>query len=882
MALPPGTRLGAYEIVALAGAGGMGEVYRGRDTRLERWVAIKVLPPSTGAQDIDARQRFEREARAIATLNHPHICTLYDVGRHDEIDYLFMEFVDGETLADRLERGPLPVTDAIRYGIQIADALDRAHRQGVIHRDLKPGNVMVTPAGVKLLDFGLAKLRPTNDAAPALSAVATIDRELTLKGTILGTLQYMSPEQVEGKDTDGRTDVFALGMVLYEMLTGRKAFEGKSHVSLMAAILEREPESMSSIRPVSPALERIVETCLAKDPDDRWQTAREVGRELKRAHEERPTESSAAASSRARVNRLPWIVAAVAASGFLAAVVPAVRHLREPVAESSLHRFTIGIPLTSNPNALAISPDGRRIVYLAVGPDNRPLLWVRALDSLTALPLKGTEGVGPNVPGWSADSRFVLFVANGQLRKMDLLGGLPQAVTDLQLANAYGATANDDGTILLSGNDVLYVVPPSGGPPQQLLDLDEANKEISQRYPHFLPDNDHFLFTAWSDDLSRRAIYAGSITTRERIRLVDGASMAVYSSEGFILYQRDGTLLAQPFDAARLAIAGEPIPVAEDVFYNAGTGRASFSVSRTGALVYSNATSATATRQLVWYDRAGKMIERVGKPDLYEQARLSPDGRRVALARRNPGGDLDIWLMELSSGIASRFTSGGTDETDPVWSPDSQAIAYHALRDRGRTIYVKRVGGNREEPMLQSEEFQVSEDWSNDGRTLVFRVSNVATRVFAVPLTGERTVTKLFESESAKDEFQLSPDGRWIAFNSDESGTVEVYVAAFPSFTDKRQVSDGGSGQPRWRKDGRELFYRTFDGRLMAVPVTIGASLETGAPELLFQTRINSSLGFDAFSARADGQRFLALEPLDAGSTPVINIVLDWTAGLKD
>ncbi len=879
MTIDSNTQFGPYQIIFTAGSGGMGKVYKARDTRLDRTVAIKVLLDLSGKPELT--QRFEREARAIAALNHPHICTLFDVGRHEGIDYLVMEYLDGETLAARLERGPLPIEEVMRYGMQLADALEKAHRQGITHRDFKPANVMITPTGVKILDFGLAKFRDTPQPASAtLSALPTRDLALTQQGMILGTLQYMSPEQVEGKDADARTDVFALGVVLYEMVTGRKAFECKSQVSLMAAILERDPAPMSSIRPVSSSLDRIVLTCMAKDPDDRFQTAREVLRELRWAELEKPAETTAQAPTPViKSARTAWVlagIAVIAVMGFLAALVPAVRYLREPVPDVAVHRFTIEPPLMPNLTFVGISPDGRQLAFTAIGPNNNPVLWVRPMDSLAAQPLPGTEGAG--APFWSPDSRSIVFSAGEKLKRIDFLGGAPRILSDVAATN--GATWGNEGVIVFSSNNLLYRVSASGGQPSKLFDLDASKQETQHLHPSFLPDNKRFLFTASSSEPSNRAIYVASIETGERVRVVDAASMAVYSPPGFLLYQRTGTLMAQPFDAERAVVTGDAFPIAEALSY-LGSGRSSFSVARNGTLVYT--AGVAANRQLAWRDRSGKLLGTAGNPDSYQQARLSPDEKRAAYSRLSPGGDADIWLLDLSSGIASRFTADPANEVDPVWSSDGRQVAFTSTRGGKQDLYVRTVGASQDELLFASNEIKYLEDWSRDGQTLIFRGGNAGgSSYYALALTGERKAAKVFESPFTKDEMHLSPDSRWVAFNSNDSGRTEVYIASFPAFADKRQVSNAGGGEPFWRKDGRELFYLSPDGKLMSVEIKAGATLESGAPKVLFQTRIQVNLGLDQYSPSADGQKFLLIEPVgdsDARPTP-ITVVLDWTAAL--
>lgn len=877
MHFEPGTRVGPYEIVSAAGFGGMGAVYRARDTRLDRIVAIKVLSDLSRSPDL--AQRFEREARAVAALNHPHICTLHDVGRHEEVDYLVMEYIEGETLAARLERGALPMDDVARLGVQMAEALDAAHRQGIVHRDLKPSNVMLTASGVKLLDFGLAKFRdiPDNAVSSApLSVLATTDRSLTMQGTVLGTLQYMAPEQVEGKDADRRTDIFALGCVLYEMATGRRAFDGRSHVSLMAAILEKEPDAIAAVRSVSPRFDYVVRTCLAKDPEDRWQSAREVARELRAALAE-PMEPPAAAATHRASRAWRWIAAALVIAALAAASAAAWVLSARPSSPVTVRRFEITIPsIAGNVPQISISPDGQKLAFVAASSDSaNPVLWLRAMDSLTPIELPSTEGA--NFPFWSPDSRFVGFFANGRLKKIDTLGGVAQTLS--AAASPVGGTWGHDGTIVFSDRDILYRVPSAGGDPVRITGQDDmSGADAAYRWPSFLPGQRRVLATSGLEASTRKIVVA-AVDGARPIDVVKAPSMALYAQPGFLLYHRDTTVFAQPFDSDRGIVTGDAFPIAEQIGFSAG-GRAAFSVAQDGTLAYVTGGPAGQRGQLAWFDRTGKELGKVGGPDFYQQMRLSPDERRVVYSRIASGAAPDLWLLEVSSGIASRFTTDSRVENDPVWSPDGSRIVFFAERGAGRNIYVKVVGGLGEEPLYLSDENVYVESWSDDGRTIVYRDPD-RNSINALSLDAQPTTRRLFETPFTKEEVQLSPDGRWIAWNGNDSGRMEVYVASFPEFTHRRQLSSEGGVQPRWRTDGRELFYLSLDGKLMVVDIRADSTIESSVPRFLFQTRINPAANLGQYSVTRDGKRFLMLDPLAAAGARAITVVLNWPAGIQ-
>ncbi|HEY3174549.1 MAG TPA: protein kinase [Candidatus Polarisedimenticolia bacterium] len=885
MSLTAGTRLGPYEIVSPLGAGGMGEVYRARDTRLNRDVAVKVLPP--GAADrADLRERFEREARAVSSLNHAHICALYDIGREGDADYLVMEYLEGETLAARLARGSLPIEHALRIAVEIADALDRAHRQGVVHRDLKPANIMLTArSGAKLLDFGLAKAHIAGAAGSALTAMPTGGPDLTAEGTILGTLQYMAPEQLEGREADARTDIFALGLVLYEMLTGRRAFEGRSQASLIAAILEREPAPISAVQPMTPpSLDRLVRTCLAKDPEDRWQTAHDVMLEMRWIAEGGSQSGIAIPAARAPSRRreaFAWALAGLA----LAASLFAFR-LRGAPDPDLVVRSSIAPPagfsfsfVNDDSASLSISPDGRLLTFAARGPGGRSSLWLRSLDEFTAKPLPGTEGAMS--PFWSPDSRFIGFFEGGKLKRIPLAGG--PAVTICDAGDPRGATWNHDGVIVFEPHwrEPLYKVAATGGLPEPVTKLDETRSETTHRWPWFLPDGRHYLYLAGSHSAEVQSplntIYVASLDSPERKALLSARSNAIYV-KGHLLYLKDNYLVAQAFDPERLELRGEPVTLADGVEYIAGYFRAVFAASENGTLLFAPSGQATK-RQLAWHDRTGRLLGTLGDPDIYLGLRLSPDGQRVAVSIGDPP---DIWIYEISRGIRTRLTTHGMSEFGPVWSPDGRRILYLSDRNIASDIFAMPTdGAGREEPVLQTPDFEEPSDWSRDGRLLAFDHARPRggghNDIWILPMTGDRKPYPYLETEFDERFAVFSPDQRWIVYTSDESGRSECYVRPFPFAAGKWQVSTAGAeGACWWRGDGKEIFYGAPDGSVMSVAVTTQPAFLAQAARPLFRLE-----GIDSIDSTADGQRFLLTRRESEAGRPPISLILNWFAGSK-
>jgi eukaryotic-like serine/threonine-protein kinase len=890
MVLASGTKLGPYEIQSALGAGGMGEVYRARDTRLERSVAIKVLPADVSA-NAERKQRFEREARTISSLNHPNICALYDVGSQDGLEYLVLEYVEGETLEKRLEKGPLPIDVLLCHGIEIADALEKAHRSGVIHRDLKPANIMLTKSGAKLLDFGLAKWSAAGaseeETLKTLTAAAT---KLTEQGTIVGTFRYMAPEQLEGKEADTRTDLFAFGEVLYEMATARAAFSGKTKASLIAAILSAEPAPISTVQPMTPpALEQLVRGCLEKDPDERWQTAHDVKLQL-RAIAEGGSQSGlpAPVSARRKIReRLGWaaataaaLLAAVFALGYLQRAPSEAHAIRAYIKSAANSSFVLG----GTASGFELSPDGRRLAYVATTPEGKALLWVRPLDSLQAQPLAGTEGAA--FPFWSPDSRFMGFFAGGKLKKIEAAGGPPLTLSDATTGR--GGTWNREGVILFTptvGSPV-HRVSAAGGAATPVTALDTSKNEASHRWPFFLPDGRHFLYVAGSSftpmGSPTNSILVGSLDSKESKFLFHTHANAIFAS-GHILFLRQNTLMAQPFDAKRLELTGDAFPVADPVQEDTGRIRGAFSGSENGVLTYVEGAS-SPERQLIWVDRSGKKLGEVPGPDAYSDAQISPDGKRLTFTLASSGND--IWVYDITRGVKTRLTFGSASSqgnSAGVWSPDGRRIAYSCARAAKFGLCLRPSDGSGKEDVLYpgTEQPRYPNDWSPDGKVLAYYEVRVGVwEIWMMPLSGERKAFPFLQSQFNQFGARFSPDGKWLAYSSVESDRPEVYVVPFPGPGGKWQVSTGSGTWPRWRRDGKEIFYLSTGNKVMSAEVKAnGSSFEIGAVRALFETRPYRS-GGSAFDVTADGQRFI-IEYAGEQPTAAITLVVNWTADLK-
>ena len=875
MTIASGVRLGPYEILSTLGAGGMGEVYKARDTRLDRTVAIKILPPRF-SEDADMKQRFEREAKAISALAHANICALYDVGTHEGTEYLVMEHLEGQTLAERLSNGPLPPDQLLKVSIEIAAALDAAHHAGIIHRDLKPGNVMLTKSGVKLLDFGLAKTAVSAVKSSSATSLPTeMPRAITQQGTILGTFQYMAPEQLEGREADARSDIFSFGAVLYEMATGRKAFEGKSQAALISAILKDEPAPISTVAPMTPpALDRVVKTCLAKDPEDRFQTAHDIKLQLQWIAEGGSQVGLPApvAQRRKSRERLAWGLAAAAA---VAAAILGIGFVRRAPARPHLVRFEIANPegITAI-DAPRISPDGRHLAFNATDSSGKSRIWVRALNALAAQPLAGTEGT--TRPFWSPDSRFLGFFAEGKLKKIEVSGGPAQKICDA--SGGADGSWSPEGVILFDGTGAqpIYRVSAAGGTPVVAVNVDASRKETVVAWPEFLPDGRHFLYMATGQKAEENAYRTGSLDSTESKALAPAQTLVTYAPPGYLLFVRDKTLVAQPFDAKALKTTGEPIPLAEHIGTDS-VGLARFSVSRDGTLAYRTGESGD---RFLWVDRSGREGETVGDPGEYHNPAFSPGGDRLAFDLADPrSGKRDIWVRDLKRGVSSRFSFGAGDAFCPLWSPDGRRLVFTV----GVDLFEKAVEGQGEEKVLfKSDEVKFACDWSRDGRFIAFSSHGKETSwdIWVVPMSGEHKPVSFLKTQFAELRPVFSPDGRFLAYESNESGRAEVYVQSFPGPGGKWQISASGGVEPQWRADGKELYYRAPDQKLMAVEIQAGSGMTAGAPQPLFPGRFDMSFRRNRFLPAADGRRFLTVAPLGPEAMTPTTVVLNWYAEL--
>jgi serine/threonine protein kinase len=897
MTIAAGTRLGPYEIIAPVGAGGMGEVYRARDTRLGRDVAVKVLP-SSYADNQERLHRFQQEASAAGALNHPNILSIHDIGTHNGSPYVVSELLEGETLRERLNGGVLSSRKAVDYARQIAHGLAAAHEKGILHRDLKPENLfLIKDERVKILDFGLAKLTGAADVQ-AQTDIPT-RRIDTDPGVVMGTVGYMSPEQLQGRAVDHRSDIFSFGAIFYEMLSGRRAFHGESAAETMSAILKEDPADLSETnKNIAPALERVVHHCLEKNREARFHSASDLAFALEALSGatsisgQTATAIAPAWERPRRRERLVWIGATgLLGLALLAALPFVIAHFRSrPAIENHPTRFFVFPPekATLIGGGQHISPDGLRLVYVANDADGKRLLWTRSLDSLTAQPLPGTESAGN--PFWSPDGRFVgFFAAGSKLKKIEVNGGPAQALADIQAGG--GGTWNRDGVIVFarSFSDRLYRVPATGGSSTPVTALDESRKEGAHIWPYFLPDGRHFLYLARSAQRENTGIYVGALDSNERKLLINADSSAVYAPPGFLLFLRERTLMAQAFDANKLQLTGEAFPIAEQVGFNAVNGRAFFSVSETGVLTF--LSSSTPNTQLAWFDRRGKQLALVGAPAADTGLRLSSDEKRLAVSRIDPQtATADIWLIDLARNNPSRFTFDPANESSPVWSPDGSRIVFASNRGGVVNIYQRLSNGTgNDELLLKFAEPTGPHDWSPDGKFILFGVLSPKTNVdlWFLPVSGDQKPTPFIQTEFSEIQGRFSPDGRWVAYASNESGPFQVYVQSYPTSGGKWQVSTGGGAQPQWRHDGKELFYLAPDRKLMAVEVnSTGPTFVAGVPQPLFEAHVVAIFPGGAgtgpyYAVTGDGQRFL-LNTLAGDSTPVpLTIVLNWTAGLK-
>ena len=892
--IPPGARLGPYEILSPLGSGGMGEVYRARDSRLEPTVAIKVLPPHLSSSE-EMRQRFEREAKTISQITHPHICALYDIGREANLEFLVMEYLEGETLADRVARGPLPAEPLLRYGIEMADALDKAHRAGIVHRDLKPGNVMLTKGGVKLLDFGLAKFHAGTAGAGVANSVSRLATEapaskpLTERGTILGTFQYMSPEQLEGKEADARSDLFAFGAVLYEMATGKKAFTGSSQASLIGSILRDDPPAITEISPLTPpALNRVVKTCLAKDPEDRFQTAHDVKLQLQWIAEggsQAGLPAPVLARRRSR-ERLAWTVAAVAlllaglaAFGYLrrAPAAPAAR-MRSYLLPPPKTEFSV---LDADGGSLTLSPDGRFATF-AVRDGDKTTLFLEPLAEAAPRAIAGAENA--RFPFWSPDSRFLAFFADRKLQKVDISGG--PALTICDAPEGRSGSWNRDGVILFSPDPTnsIFRVPAAGGKPAPATTL--APGETTHRWATFLPDGRQFLYMAASHGAGAKseinAIYEAALDAREKTEILQTRSNVVYAS-GYLLYLREGVLVAQRFDPAARKLSGDPMPIAQGVQYDPGFFRGSFAVSDSGLLAYATGVGTPKT-QLRFYDLTGKPVgDTIGDPAEYTNVAVSFDGQRVAAGIADPStGDPSVWILD-ARGTHTRLTSGAAADW-PIWAPDGAHIAYARRSGLGTEICVKPSAGGTERVLARFDDVGKPTDWSWDGKYLAAEVTGTGRKtggdVWIVPVSADGGEKPHAFIASDFDEVYptFSPDGKWLSYVSTESGRAELYVTPFPGPGSPSQVSVDGTAGGGFSGRGLELFYgnpATNTSNLVELKAT-GDGVEIGRSRKLFTMPT-----FTALAVTHDGQRFLLAVPPGTAEPARVALVENWTAGLK-
>jgi len=874
MPLSAGTRLGPYQIVAPLGAGGMGEVYRAQDTRLDRTVALKVLPLHLAERE-DLRQRFQVEARAIARLQHPNICAVFDVGADSGVDYLILEYLEGETLEKRLERGPLPVSEALQLGIQIASGLDAAHRAGITHRDLKPGNVMLTKSGAKLLDFGLAKFDQKAAAASSSTGMATLTKALTVEGAIMGTFHYMAPEQLEGADADARTDIFAFGLLLYEAITGRKAFQGKSQATLISAIMTADPTPLSTLQPMAPpALERVIGRCIAKDPDERWQSTRDLCRELEwialGGSQIGAQAAAAGTAARKSTSRLPWIVAALAVA---AAAVLAWVHFRERPQSLPMVRFSVAIPpklpFIAGPR---LSPDGSKALVWLGNSGSIWNIYVYTLATGEYKLLPATEEATYSC--WSPDSRYVASLNStaGELRKIEVAGG---GFSILAKTTSTNSLAWSRGGILYGGGDGnFYLIPAEGGAPRKVL----ASTDTAT-FLQWLPDGEHFLFTVASGGGLETRV--ASIQGGNPKAVLQSTDYALYAPDGRLLFARNGALLAQAFDPAKLALSGSPSTIVASI---STANRSSYSVSQNGILTF-HAGLGSGEQQLTWFDRTGRKLGEVGGVDFYTNPALSPDGKRLAVGV----GDYfakkrDIWVFDLVRGGSSRLTFDPADDFNPTWSPDGRYIAFGSDRKGKRDLYRKLASGTGDDELLfeNATDSKAPDSWSQDGRYIwvTFQVPGKSDNIYLFTVA-DRKMEKYLATSFAEDKAHLSPDGRWLAYRSNESGHDEIYLQPFPADGERWQVSTAGGTEPQWRNDGKELFFLAGKA-LTAVDIkAAGKSVEIGIPHKLFDANVPTISVRNRYLATGDGQKFLVVSQEEQLDATGFDVILNWPELLK-
>jgi len=890
-----GTKLAHYEVTSHLGTGGMGEVFQATDSKLGRSVAIKLLP-EVFTHDADRAARFEREARVLASLNHPNIAAIYGIEESGGRKFLVMELVGGETLAERIQRGALPIDETLAIANEIAVGLEAAHEKGIIHRDLKPANVKIAPDGkVKILDFGLAKDYEPETGNSNLSNSPTLSFAATQAGIILGTAAYMSPEQTRGRAVDKRTDIFAFGCVLYEMLTGLRAFEGEDVIEILGRVVTAEPDFTRLPGPTPPAIRRLLKRALKKDPRQRLGDIHDARIEIEEARTEESASPNVIAKPEISPSRRPvvWIAAtvvllliAVILGGFLLQIY---RSQREP----SIASFFIAVPdrwvLEQTFNGPMISPDGTRVAFVVRNAGGKTEIWVRSLDNLVAQSLPGTDGAYS--PFWSANSRSLAFFTQNKLKRIDVAAGAVQNLCDA--ANGRGGTWNRDGMILFgSGTGPLFRVPAAGGQAVAVSMLSAG--QSSQRGPSFLPDGKHYLYFAQGSP-ETRGIYVSSLDGGEPRRLFDAESNAIYAPPGYLLFVQNGAIMRRAFNAATLQIVGDPAPVADSAAAD-GSFVAAVSVSENGTLVYRNTAGLNDSRQLGLFDRTGKLIDRIGPPGRYIGMDLSPDGNRLAVHRHDDNGG-DIWLIELLRGTMSRFTFDATaDNSMPIWSPDGTSIVFSSVRSGKWGLYQKPANGSGKEQLLYESAIgdKAPMSWSADGKYIVFQVTGAKTEwdLWVLPLTGDRKAYPMVDSPFNETWAQVSPDSKWVVYNSDETGRYEIYIRPFPMGEGKWQVSTNGGWYPRWSKDGKELFFAdaAANGKLMAMRVNNTGSTPVFSPAspLFDSGYINIAHGVHhKYAVSPDGQHFIIPRPESSFSgessvtlPPPITVVLNWASSL--
>jgi Tol biopolymer transport system component len=904
--LAVGAKLGPYEIVAPLGKGGMGEVYRARDAKLGREVALKVLP-ETVAKDADRMARFQREAQVLASLNHPNIAAIYGLEDSGSVHALVMELVEGETLAERLVApasgrqaagtAALPLGEALPIAKQIAEGIEYAHERGIVHRDLKPANIKVTPEGaVKVLDFGLAKALEGNAAATDISNSPTLSGLATQQGVVLGTAAYMSPEQARGKLVDRRTDIWAFGCVLYEMLTGKRAFGGETISDVLAAIIRAEPDWTAVPAGTPAAMGRMLRRCLQKDPKQRLQAIGDAritieetlsGAEVAPVSDRQvPGAGETPAIQTRWVRALPWallgaavIVLGVVSAGYLSRAPKAAPAVVSQILPPPGENFALGGQAAGPP---VFSPDGQKLAFAALGSDGRQRLWIRPVDSATAQALAGSGGA--TYPFWSPDSHYLGFFANGKLDRIDASGGPPLAVCDAP--NGRGGTWGIDGTILFTPDITsgIYRVPSTGGTPKEVPGLEASGERIG-RWPQFLPDGKHFLFFRHGSDVAMSGgTFVASIDGGEPKLIVQGTSNALYAPPGYLLFLIRGALMAQRFDLSRLTLTGDAARIAESVAEDFIVFRSVFTASGNGLLAYEAGPTAGGSFKLLWFDRSGKQLAETGTPGEYYSPRISPDGTRLAVSLGGATGN-NLWVFDLARDIRTRLTFSAND-LSPAWSPDGKFIAFMSGRGSLIHLYERAADGSgKTTPLLVDRANEYNPVWSSDGRYLIFERSEEAkasaTEIWALPMFGDRKPFPVVRGRFGMTQPALSPDGKWLAYASQESGRPEVYVTPFGRSGGRLQVSANGGNWPDWRHDGKELFYVSTDDKIMAAGIAEqGSSLSIGKAQALFQTNYSGGPGWD-YDVSPDGEKFLVVSQVAQQASAPLMLVVNWPALLK-